>query len=181
MIVVTQPHLRFMVWDGAKYARAPWHRPGVLFHSHAPAASITHGIQVRSDVTYNKADHPDLAEILGVAGSTFVLPDGRARVLRAADNGRGIDAALVNGYLQEDAIRNIAGNAGHSSASFNTSGGFNQEQARFGQPHILMLEQWQAARVLTLSLISMHRAKCRLRVKTALNLLPQPSTSPAKS
>lgn len=112
MIVVTQPHLRFMVWDGAKYVRAPWHRPGLLFHSHAPAASITHGIQVRSDVTYNTADHPDLAEVLGVAGSTFVLPDGRARVLRGADLGRGIDAALVNGYLQEDAIRNITGDLG---------------------------------------------------------------------
>ena len=109
MVVVTLPHLRFMVWNGTKYVRAPWHMPGVLFFSHAPAASVTHGIQVRADVTYNKADYPDLAEILGVSGSTFVLPEGRARVLRAADNGRGIDTALVNGYLQEDAIRNITG------------------------------------------------------------------------
>lgn len=109
MVVVTQPHLRFMVWDGAKYVRSPWHRPGVLFHSHAPAANVTHGIQVRADVTYNTADHPDLAEILGVSGPTFILPEGRARVLRAADNGRGIDAALVNGYLQEDAGRNLTG------------------------------------------------------------------------
>ena len=109
MIVVTLPHLRFMVWNGTKYVRAPWHMPGVLFFSHAPAASVTHGIQVRADVTYNKADYPDLAEILGVAGSTFILPEGRARVLRAADNGRGIDSALVNGYLQEDAGRNLTG------------------------------------------------------------------------
>ena len=112
VIFVTQPHLRTFVWNGAKYVRAPWDRPGVLFFSHAPAANVTHGIQVRADVTYNKADYPDLAEILGVAGATFVLPEGRARVLRAADNGRGIDAALVNGYLQEDAIRDITGYLG---------------------------------------------------------------------
>ena len=109
LVFVTQPHFRSFVWNGTKYVRAPWDRPGVLFFSHAPAANVTHGIQVRADVTYNKADHPDLAEILGVSGSTFVLPEGRARVLRAADNGRGIDAALVNGYLQEDAGRNLSG------------------------------------------------------------------------
>ncbi|QOQ83706.1 hypothetical protein INP81_07480 [Comamonas thiooxydans] len=124
MIVVTQPHLRFMVWDGTKYVRAPWHMPGVLFFSHAPAANVTHGIQVRADVTYNKVDHPDLAEILGVAGSTFILPEGRARVLRAADNGRGIDSALVNGYLQEDAIRDITGFFNASSYAGNANGAF---------------------------------------------------------
>lgn len=120
VVFVTQPHFRTFVWNGTKYVRAPWDRPGVLFFSHAPAANVTHGIQVRADVTYNTAEHPDLAETLGVVGPTFILPEGRARVLRAADNGRGIDAALVNGYLQEDAIRNIAGNAGHSTASFNS-------------------------------------------------------------
>ena len=109
MVVVTLPHLRFMVWNGTKYVRAPWHMPGVLFFSHAPAASVTHGIQVRADVTYNKADQPDLAEMLGVVGPTFILPEGRARVLRSSDNGRGIDTALVNGYLQEDAGRNLTG------------------------------------------------------------------------
>lgn len=109
VIFVTQPHFRMFVWNGTKYVRAPWDRPGVLFFSHAPAANVTHGIQVRADVTYNTAEHPDLAEILGVSGSTFILPEGRARVLRAADNGRGIDAALVNGYLQEDAGRNLSG------------------------------------------------------------------------
>lgn len=109
MVVVTKPHLRFMVWNGTKYVRAPWHAPGVLFFSHAPAASVTHGIQVRADVTYNTADQPDLAEMLGVVGPTFILPEGRARVLRAADNGSGIDTALVNGYLQEDAGRNLTG------------------------------------------------------------------------
>lgn len=109
LVFVTQPHFRSFVWNGTKYVRAPWDRPGVLFFSHAPAANVTHGIQVRADVTYNTADHPDLAEILGVSGPTFILPEGRARVLRAADNGRGIDAALVNGYLQEDAGRNLTG------------------------------------------------------------------------
>ena len=119
VIFVTQPHFRTFVWNGTKYVRAPWDRPGVLFFSHAPAANVTHGIQVRADVTYNKADYPDLAEILGVAGTTFVLPEGRARVLRAADNGRGIDSALVNGYLQEDAIRNFTGDlTGFSSGFF---------------------------------------------------------------
>lgn len=128
MVVVTQPHLRFMVWNGTKYVRAPWDRPGVLFFSHAPAANVTHGIQVRADVTYNKADHPDLAEILGVSGSTFILPEGRARVLRAADNGRGIDAALINGYLQEDAIRNITGSISRAYFAGNdlTDGSFKK-------------------------------------------------------
>lgn len=105
VITVTQPHLRCMVWNGTKYVRAPWHQPGVYFYAHDPLGKITHGIQVRTDVTYSTADHPDLAEYLGVVGPTFVLPgDGRARVLRAADNGMGIDTALVNGYLQADAV-----------------------------------------------------------------------------
>lgn len=109
VIFVTQPHFRTFVWNGTKYVRAPWHRPGIIFHSDAPAANITHGIQMRSDVTYNVADYPDLAEVYGFTGSTFVLKDARSRVIRGADLGRGIDTALVNGYLQEDAIRNISG------------------------------------------------------------------------
>ena len=134
MVVVTQPHLRFMVWNGTKYVRAPWHMPGVLFFSHAPAANVTHGIQVRADVTYNKADYPDLAEILGVPGSTFVLPEGRARVLRAADNGRGINTALVNGYLQEDMIRNIIGEFGSAFGNDDGSGAvrYNFTNTRIG-------------------------------------------------
>lgn len=129
LVFVTQPHFRMFVWNGTKYVRAPWDRPGVLFFSHAPAANVTHGIQVRADVTYNKADHPDLAEILGVSGSTFVLPEGRARVLRAADNGRGIDAALVNGYLQEDAIRNMTGTVNANSYVGTTTGVFTRVSA----------------------------------------------------
>lgn len=119
LIVVTLPHVRLMQWNGAKYVRSPiGQMPGVMFHSDGPAANITHGIQVRSDVVYNTADHPDLAAFYGFAGPTFVLKEGRARVLRAADNGRGIDTALVNGYLQEDAIRNISGKTqGRTSGS----------------------------------------------------------------
>lgn len=109
VIFVTQPHFRTFVWNGTRYVRAPWHRPGIIFHSDAPAANITHGIQMRSDVTYNVADYPDLAEVYGFTGSTFVLKDARARVIRGADLGKGVDTALVNGYLQEDAIRNITG------------------------------------------------------------------------
>ena len=110
LIVVTLPHVRLMQWNGVKYVRSPiGQMPGVMFHSDGPAANITHAIQVRSDVVYNTADHPDLATFYGFTGSTFVLKDGRSRVLRGADNGRGIDTALVNGYLQEDAIRNITG------------------------------------------------------------------------
>ena len=114
-IVVTQPHLRKMVWSSAsnKYVRAPWHQPGVYFYAHDPLGKITHGIQVRTDVTYNTADHPDLAEYLGVVGPTFVLPgDGRARVLRGADLGAGVDTALVDGYVHGDAGRNLTGSIG---------------------------------------------------------------------
>lgn len=119
IVVVTLPHLRCMWWNGTKYVRAPWHRPGEIFYSDAPAANITQGIQLRSDVTYNTADHPDLAELYGFVGPTFVLKDGRARVLRGADLGRGIDSALVNGYLQEDAIRNFTGSlSGYASGYF---------------------------------------------------------------
>lgn len=118
VIFVTQPHWRTFVWDGTKYVRAPWHRPGIMFHSDAPAATVTHGIQMRSDVTYNAADYPDLAAAYGFTGSTFVLKDARARVIRGADLGCGIDTALVNGYLQEDAIRNLTGFMNHSITSF---------------------------------------------------------------
>ena len=111
VIVVTQPHMRLMQWSGTKYVRSPLGpMPGVYFYAHDPLAKITHGIQVRTDVTYNTADHPDLAEYLGVVGSTFVLPgDGRARVLRGADLGVGVDATLVDGSMQGDAGRNLTG------------------------------------------------------------------------
>ena len=107
-IVVTQPHLRFMCWSSAqnKYVRAPWHQPGVLFHALRPTGNA---IQVRADVIYNAADHPDLAEMMGATGATFVLPEGRARVLRSADNGVGVDASLINGSLQTDAMQQVSG------------------------------------------------------------------------
>lgn len=113
-ILVTTPHLRAMVWNGTKYIRAPWHQPGTYFYAHDPLGKITHGIQVRTDVTYNKADHPDLAEYLGITTETFVLPgDGRARVLRGTDLGAGVDTALINGYMQGDAGRNLSGSFGY--------------------------------------------------------------------
>lgn len=108
-VVVTEPHYRFMVWDGDKYVRAPWHRPGVLFHSDLDPVLIDYAIQVRNDVVYNSSSHPDLAEALGVTDSTFILPDGRGRVLRGADLGSGIDTNLVNGSLTESAMRKFTG------------------------------------------------------------------------
>ena len=136
MVVVTQPHLRFMVWDGVKYVRAPWHRPGLIFHSDGDPAKITHGIQMRSDVVYNTSDYPDLAEFYGAVGTTFVLNDARARVIRGSDLGRGIDSALVNGYLQEDAIRNITGVLGAAGAGvfgISSSSGVFAAGIDFGQ------------------------------------------------
>ena len=129
MVVVTQPHLRFMVWDGVKYVRAPWHRPGIIFHSDGDPTKITHGIQMRSDVVYNTANYPDLAEFYGVTASTFVLKDARARVIRGSDNGRGIDASLANGSLQEDAIRNITGFFSANSFLGSASGAIHKQSA----------------------------------------------------
>lgn len=108
-VVVTEPHYRFMVWDGQKYTRAPWHRPGVLFHSDLDPSLIDYAIQVRNDVVYNSSSHPDLAEALGVTGPAFILPDGRGRVLRGADLGLGVDTSLVNGSLTESAMRRLTG------------------------------------------------------------------------
>lgn len=129
MVVVTQPHLRFMVWDGVKYVRAPWHRPGIIFHSDGDPTKITHGIQMRSDVVYNTANYPDLAEFYGVTASTFVLKDARARVIRGSDNGRGIDTSLANGSLQEDAIRNITGFFSANSFIGSASGAIYKQSA----------------------------------------------------
>lgn len=106
-IVVTEPHLRFMVWNGTKYVRAPWHAPGQLsyFLRDVPAGYV----EVRSDVVLNAADFPDLAEYLGVTESTFILDEARGEFLRALDSGRGVDVGRVVGSPQGDAIRNITG------------------------------------------------------------------------
>lgn len=101
MIAVTQPHLRIMVWDAAnsKYVRAPWHAPGKLSHflREVPAGHI----EVRSDVVLNKADFPDLAEYLGVTGTTFVLDEMRGEFLRSLDSGRGVDSGRAVGSWQD--------------------------------------------------------------------------------
>lgn len=133
-IVVTQPHIRMMTWDGAKYVRAPWHRPGVLFHSNAGASKITNALPMRGDVLYRTADYPDLAEMYAFTGETFNLWDARARVLRSADLGKGIDASLVDGTYQEDATRRLAGgfttivpgtHANYTTGAFSASSGSN--------------------------------------------------------
>lgn len=110
MVVVTLPHLRFMVWDGAKYVRAPWHRPGRIFYTHHNNASEPGALPVRGDVSYDKANYPDLCEALGITGTgTFTLLEIRGEFLRVLDNGRGVDVGRVYGSAQGDAIRNITG------------------------------------------------------------------------
>lgn len=110
-IVVTSPHLRKMVWNSAqkKYIRAPWHRAGDIHFAYANVTSWPGALPLRSDLVWNTADYPDLAALLGVVGPTFTLAEARARVLRALDNGLGIDAGRTWASLQEDAIRNITG------------------------------------------------------------------------
>lgn len=102
VILVTQPHPRSMIWSTTeqKYVRAPWHSPGGLKHF-LRDVPLGH-IEVRSDVVLNTADFPDLAEYLGVTGSTFVLDETRGEFLRALDSGRGVDAGRTPGSAQED-------------------------------------------------------------------------------
>ena len=52
MIVVAQPHLRVMVWNGSKYVRAPWHQPCQLFFSYDNPSSIPGALPVRAGVSY---------------------------------------------------------------------------------------------------------------------------------
>lgn len=100
VILVTQPHPRSMIWSTTqqKYVRAPWHSPGGLKHF-LRDVPLGH-IEVRSDVVLNTADFPDLAEYLGVTGSTFVLDETRGEFLRALDSGRGIDSGRAVGSWQ---------------------------------------------------------------------------------
>lgn len=101
MVVVTQPHLRFMVWDGAKYVRAPWHRPGRIFYTHHNNASEPGALPVRADVSYAKANYPDLCEALGITGTgNFTLLELRGEFLRVLDNGRGVDVGRGSGSAQ---------------------------------------------------------------------------------
>ena len=92
VIVVTQPHLRVMVWDGARYVRAPWHQPCQMFFSYDNPASIPGALPVRGDVSYQQANYPDLVARLGLSGSgTFTLTEARGEFIRVLDNGRGVD------------------------------------------------------------------------------------------
>ena len=93
VIIVTNPHLRVMVWDGTRYVRAPWHQPCQLFFSYDNPASILGALPVRADVSYQQANYPDLVARLGLSGSgTFTLAEARGEFIRVLDNGRGVDA-----------------------------------------------------------------------------------------
>lgn len=118
MIAVTSPHLRIMVWDGAKYVRAPWHQPGMVMYSYDNPSAIPGYIPVRADVVYKKSDYPDLVARLGLpAGGNFSLVDARGEFLRVLDNGRGADTGRALRSVQGDAIRNITGRVSADSGS----------------------------------------------------------------
>ena len=120
MIVVTQPHLRVMVWNGSQYVRAPWHQPCQLFFSYDNPASIHGALPVRGDVSYQQANYPDLVARLGLSGNgTFTLAEARGEFIRVLDNGRGADVGRTLGSAQGDAIRNITGE--HSVGSLTSN------------------------------------------------------------
>lgn len=54
---------------------------------------------------FSALDYPELAKIF----TNLKLPDDRGYAIRAADNGRGIDAGRSVGSYQEDALQNILG------------------------------------------------------------------------
>ena len=121
VIAVTQPHFRMMQWNGTKYIRAPWHQPGTLRHAYR---GLRPGeLQVRGDVTLNKSDFPDLAEYLGVTGSTFVLDEARAEFIRNADSGRGKDTGRTIGSYQEQSIQSHRHSYMYRMSTVPTAGG----------------------------------------------------------
>lgn len=128
-IVVTQPHLRLMVWSTAqnKYVRAPWHQPCQLFFSYDNPASMPGALPVRADAVWQQADFPDVAARLGLSGvGTFTLVEARGEGVRVLDNGRGVDAGRVLRSLQIDAMQQIYGEL-HDYAprsGFSTNGAF---------------------------------------------------------
>ena len=100
-IVVKQPHLRMMMWNGSQYVRAPWHQPCELFFSYDNPASIPGALPVRADVSYQQSNYPDVVSRLGLSGSgIFTLVEARGEFLRVLDNGRGVDAGRVKGTAQ---------------------------------------------------------------------------------
>lgn len=111
VIIVTQPHLRVMVWNGAQYVRAPWHQPCQLFFSYDNPASIPGALPVRGDVSYQQANYPDLVARLGLSGSgTFTLAEARGEFIRVLDNGRGVDGGrLVSSFQEGTSISRFIG------------------------------------------------------------------------
>ena len=102
MIVVAQPHLRVMVWNGSQYVRAPWHQPCQLFFSYDNPSSIPGALPVRADVSYQQSNYPDVVQRLGLSGSgTFSLVESRGEFLRVLDNGRAVDGGRAVGSFQE--------------------------------------------------------------------------------
>ena len=100
-IVVKQPHMRMMMWNGSQYIRAPWHQPCQLFFSYDNPSSIPGALPVRADVSYQQSNYPDVVARLGLSGSgTFSLVESRGEFLRVLDNGRGVDAGRVNRAAQ---------------------------------------------------------------------------------
>lgn len=125
MIVVTQPHLRVMVWDGTQYVRAPWHQPCELFFSYDNPSNIPGALPVRGDVSYQQANYPDLVARLGLSGNgTFTLAEARGEFIRVLDNGRGVDPGRAFGDAQADETkthRHLNGFADDSYASGTSS------------------------------------------------------------
>lgn len=130
-IIVTQPHMRMMVWNGAKYVRAPWHRPGIVTFSYMNHSIMDGYLPVRGDITYNQANYPDLVELLGLTGTgTFSLVEARGEFLRVLDNGRGIDVSrtlrsaqygtLVPGYDDNGEAGNISVLPNKGGRSYNS-------------------------------------------------------------
>ena len=106
MIVVTQPHLRVMVWNGTQYVRAPWHQPCELFFSYDNPATIPGALPVRAGVSYQQSNYPDVVYRLGLSGSgTFSLVESRGEFLRVLDNGRGVDMSRAARSAQSDQLQ----------------------------------------------------------------------------
>jgi hypothetical protein len=100
-IIVNAPHLRYMIWNGTAYVRAPWHQPGMVQYSIDNPTSIPGYLPVRGDVVYAQANYPDLVARLGLSGvGNFSLVELRGEFIRCLDNGRSIDSARVHGSAQ---------------------------------------------------------------------------------
>ena len=108
-IVVKQPHMRMMMWNGSQYVRAPWHQPCELFFSYDKPASIPGALPVRADVSYQQSNYPDVVQRLGLSGSgTFSLVESRGEFLRVLDNGRGVDPSRAHQSAQESTLLTMA-------------------------------------------------------------------------